>query len=36
MKTDLDKRPPFQRDETVHHPRKVVRKLRGRETARRQ
>jgi hypothetical protein len=33
MKTDLDKRPQFQRDETVHHPRNVARKSRGRETA---
>ena len=33
MKTDLDKRPPFQRDETVHHPRNVARKPRGREIA---
>ena len=33
MKTELDKRPPCQRRETVHHPRKVARKPRGRETA---
>jgi hypothetical protein len=33
MKTDLDKRSPFQRDETVEHPCNVARKTRGRETA---
>lgn len=33
MKTDLGRRPPFQRDETVHHPRNLARKSRERETA---
>jgi len=33
MKTDLDKRPPFQRDETVHHACNVARTPCERETA---
>jgi hypothetical protein len=33
MKADLDKRPPFPQDETVHHPRNVAGMPRGRETA---
>jgi hypothetical protein len=33
MKTDLDNRPPFQRDETLHHSRNVAGNPRGRETA---
>jgi hypothetical protein len=32
MKTDLDRRSPFQRDGTVHHPCNVALKPRGRET----
>ena len=33
MKIHLDERPPFPRDEKVHHPRNVAGKPRGRETA---